>query len=189
MRFRGVLGMATSRARWWLGALAVPVVATAVYCNQLYQHATAELTLWKGGGMGMFAGLDSPNMRFVRVYVTERDGERLPVQAFSFREQRLIEQLKSQPNDETFRRLAASVRSSDWYISRWSVEARRVSNEGELSPGPTLQTVRRHDALDDTQDTEPLDVAGVQIEYWRIRYDGQTSEFYATLERSLDDSD
>ena len=63
--------VAVSAAPALLGAVAAVHVTRVACCDQ---------SPWRGGGFGMFATPDSPDMRFVRVYLLTTDGE-LPADA------------------------------------------------------------------------------------------------------------
>ncbi|MBL8547401.1 MAG: hypothetical protein JNL81_13125 [Hyphomonadaceae bacterium] len=174
-----------SRAPWILKALAVPLAATLIYAHQLYAHANHGLSLWKGGGMGMFAGLDTPGMRFVRVYVVDAAGERRPVQAFSPNERRIIQRLQTQPDNALLNALGDSVLSTPWFLSRWSVQHQTISRDRRITAGPWARTLRRADILDEAGATQSVAVASAQVEYWRLHYDGARNQLYAEMEQSV----
>ena len=50
----------------WVMLCAIPVIALAVAGRQLYLSTTDDLSTWKGGGMGMFAGSETTT-RYAKV--------------------------------------------------------------------------------------------------------------------------
>jgi hypothetical protein len=46
-----------------------PLLLCAIACLQIYLAMTKSLSPWKGGGFGMFSTVDSPDARFLRIYL------------------------------------------------------------------------------------------------------------------------
>src|SRR5688500_18507513 len=54
---------------------ATPAILLAVFASQIYQVRWNGLNPWRGAGFGMFASVDSPNQRLLRVYLVTRGRE------------------------------------------------------------------------------------------------------------------
>lgn len=52
-----------------------PLLLCAVACVQIYVALTKTLSPWKGGGFGMFSTVDSPDARFLRIYLINDNEE------------------------------------------------------------------------------------------------------------------
>lgn len=55
-----------------------PALLCVIACAQIYYAMTGSLSPWKGGGFGMFSTVDSPDARFLRVYLINGN-EEIPV--------------------------------------------------------------------------------------------------------------
>lgn len=64
--------------RGWALVWLSPVLLCAIACLQIYLAMTKSLSPWKGGGFGMFSTVDSPDARFLRIYLIN-GGEETPV--------------------------------------------------------------------------------------------------------------
>jgi hypothetical protein len=52
-----------------------PILLCAVACLQIFLAMTKSLSPWKGGGFGMFSTVDSPDARFLRIYLINGNEE------------------------------------------------------------------------------------------------------------------
>src|SRR5687768_5793443 len=52
-----------------------PLLLCAIACLQIYLAMTKSLSPWKGGGFGMFSTVDSPDARFLRIYLVNGNEE------------------------------------------------------------------------------------------------------------------
>ena len=75
----GVNGKQGVAERWVMLGI-IPVIMMAVAARQLYLSKTDDLSTWKGGGMGMFAGAETTT-RYTKIYLTFPDGSRQPLHA------------------------------------------------------------------------------------------------------------
>ena len=71
----------TPRNYDWRSAIivVVPIVALLVAARQVYLSRYHDLTTWKGGGMGMFAGADFSLNRYAKLFITDSNGQRQPL--------------------------------------------------------------------------------------------------------------
>ncbi|HVX57896.1 MAG TPA: hypothetical protein VHA37_09290, partial [Candidatus Saccharimonadales bacterium] len=55
--------------------IAIPIVALVLIAGLQFVLATRYgLSAWKGGGFGMFSTVDSPDARFLRIYLITAQG-------------------------------------------------------------------------------------------------------------------
>ncbi len=73
----------------------VPLVAFGLFGRQIYLQTNHNLSVWKGGGMGMFAGIGAPHHRFLRISVVDPIGQKIVVVRFNNKHQRLIGRLRT----------------------------------------------------------------------------------------------
>lgn len=52
-----------------------PILLCAIACLQIFLAMTKSLSPWKGGGFGMFSTVDSPDARFLRIYLINGNEE------------------------------------------------------------------------------------------------------------------
>jgi len=52
-----------------------PILLCAIACLQIFLAMTKSLSPWKGGGFGMFSTVDSPDARFLRIYLVNGSEE------------------------------------------------------------------------------------------------------------------
>ncbi len=52
-----------------------PLLLCAIACLQIFLAMTKSLSPWKGGGFGMFSTVDSPDARFLRIYLLNGNEE------------------------------------------------------------------------------------------------------------------
>ena len=52
-----------------------PLLLCAIACLQIFLAMTKSLSPWKGGGFGMFSTVDSPDARFLRIYLINGNEE------------------------------------------------------------------------------------------------------------------
>ena len=83
------------------------VLMTAVAIVQVVLATTADITAWKGGGFGMFATIDGPSTRRVRVFV-EAPG-RSEELAIARSQQILEKRARLYPSDSMLFSLAEAV--------------------------------------------------------------------------------
>ena len=52
-----------------------PLLLCSIACLQIFLAMTKSLSPWKGGGFGMFSTVDSPDARFLRIYLINGNEE------------------------------------------------------------------------------------------------------------------
>lgn len=157
--------------------LAIPVLAGIVFGRQVYLQIFHDLSVWKGGGMGMFASVDAPRQRFLRIYIDDPLGQRILVDQFNSRQRRLISTTRTEPTNRNFDTLSEDLLSSTWVLRREMKQVYRINQYGlPLDEPPELRLAVTPAT---SQTTSPRQItlgnawypAEVRIEYWKIDYD------------------
>ena len=168
----------------WIMLCVVPAIALAVAARQVYLSKTEDLSTWKGGGMGMFAGADNPYGRYAKIYAFSPTGQRLPLWRLRPSQDVLLQKCMWFPSEENFRALAESIKATDWWagseeisLATFNENGERVSIDNsvrfhEIRPAPLRQQSERQ-------------YFGVEVEYWKATYDVNTGDMKAALARTF----
>ncbi len=172
--------------------LAVPMLATLVFSWQIYMQFTRDLSVWKGGGMGMFAGIDAPRQRLLKIYLRDPLGQSMLVARFNSRQRRLITAARIEPTDANFAALSENLLASRWALNREMAEIVRVDQSGsrqsvppELLPSAVPAT-GNSTSLRQTTLGNVWYAPEVRIEFWKISYDGDSSLLTANLAKVVE---
>jgi hypothetical protein len=161
---------------------AIPIIATTIAARQLYLSVTDDLSTWKGGGMGMFAGSET-NTRYAKIYLTFADGRRQPLLRITEQQEKIKRQILNYPNDRNFQSLARSVKATTWWASTTRIPLNVFGTDGK----------KVRDGSEQLYDLYPARVRGasesadwgVEIEYWKAIYNPGTREYTGTLVRTF----
>lgn len=140
----------------------VPAVLILVALHQLHHATSNELSSWKGGGFGMFASLDSPSNRAVRLDL-ETDRGRIPAKIHglddhSEADETAFVNARALPDDRRMGHLAARVVEHRWHV----VDGVARVDEARGAPGPGLVLV--------DEDGTELTVSGAEVRVYGIEY-------------------
>ncbi len=140
--------------RYGLCLGAAPLVLVAVATLQIVRVHLYDQNPWRGGGFGMFGNADSPDTRYVRVFLVTEHGE---VPASVPRCQELCD-ARIVPTRDNLDRLAEHLlRSARWV----EVEGKTASpHAGTEPPAPNERM---------------LDPVAIRVEYWRYTHDVATN--------------
>lgn len=185
-----------------------PALLLIIAVIQIYLATTMSLSPWKGGGFGMFSTVDSPDARFLRVYLI-RNQEEIPV-LIPDSMSSLSLKVRTFPNLDGLRNIAEKVSQGTWIPYRIlpAVEQYQSLSDGNQSdlinsPENSTETniflsqlYANFDALQFyrmvTEDeaelplTERLDFQSVRVELWNYRFNVELSQL--TASRLLDTS-
>ncbi|MGI9382450.1 MAG: hypothetical protein ACR2PO_04795 [Methyloligellaceae bacterium] len=172
--------------------VAVPALAFAVLARQVYLQLRHDLSVWKGGGMGMFAGIGAPHHRFLKVFLVDPLGQRIATVRFTQEQLRLAAQVRTEPTDGRFDRLARSLLTTKWKLLRERVSSFQVDSHGRrrnlrqplsLSIAPAaMRTPRSLEMPGSQAGWQPQKV---EIQFWQIGYDVKTKKLYATRRKTF----
>jgi hypothetical protein len=163
----------------WLMLCAVPAIALLVAARQLYLSATDDLSTWKGGGMGMFAGAETTT-RYARIYLIFPDGRRQPLVRLTAKQEELKRQALNYPSMRNMRALAQAIKSTTWWASTTRVPLNLHGADGKKVQDGAEQL---YDLYPSHTRSEPA-AWSVEIEYWKARYDPATAGYVGHLARS-----
>ncbi len=155
--------------------------AILVFGGQVYMQVTRDLSVWKGGGMGMFAGIDAPRQRLLKIYLRDPLGQSILVNRFNARQRRLITAARIEPSDVNFTALSENLLASKWVLSRETVEIFRVDRSGSRLSGPpeirpsAVPATSISTSLRQTTLGNVWYASQIRIEFWKIGYDINSS--------------
>jgi hypothetical protein len=162
------MGHIVGRAKLWLIYL-VPAIAVLVFARQVYLATYAELSTWKGGGMGMFAAADGTTNRFAKIYILSPKQGRQPVVRLTIPQKRDMDKALWYPVRERFAVVARSIFATSWAAGDQLTPVSLVDEYGE----PVGKAARSHYMLMPYGVRAPGDKPdwAVEIEYWAMAYD------------------
>jgi len=137
-------------------AYSPPALLCLIACAQIYSATTGSLSPWKGGGFGMFSTVDSPDARFLRIYLIN-DGEEIPVLVPDSLKT-LARKAQTVPSPALLSDLAERLARGTWEPYRLTnpVESYRAARPGTDATAA--------DALAGLTDpSEPLDYYGLRL--------------------------
>jgi hypothetical protein len=166
----------------WIMIWIIPAIAVTIAARQLYLSSTDDLSTWKGGGMGMFAGSEN-NTRYAKIYLTFADGRRQPLLRITQAQEKLKKQVLNFPNERNLRALAESIKATKWWASTTRVPFNVFGEDGKKVRDGTEQLYDLYPASARSA-TERADW-GVEIQYWKVTYDPKTSDYVGILARTF----
>ena len=92
--------------------MVAPALLAIVATGQLVLARTGDLSPWKGGGFGMFSTVESPDSRFVRVFLVDDERE-IPVEIPPQAEDEWM-RARTFPTDARLERIARVVAAGQW---------------------------------------------------------------------------
>lgn len=159
----------------------IPLIMVAVAARQLYLSKTDDLSTWKGGGMGMFAGAETTT-RYTKIYLTFADGSRQPLMRLTDPQEELNQIALNYPSERNMQALAQSIKSTTWWASTTRIPLNVFGEDGQ----------KIQDGIDQLYDLYPAHPRtsseraawGVEIEYWKATYDPQAKAYVGALART-----
>lgn len=175
----------TGHRHWtrWAARLVIPTVMIFMAARAVYLSAYYNLSAWKGGGMGMFASADSPDTRFVRLYIEAPTGERHPLVRLSSEQVDLLRRAVWYPKRENFLPIANSTRATQWATNNIREKVTYYDSNGRaLKQGPEsfelLSPIGRRPAGNEAKFT-------VIADYFSLSYDMDSGRLKPTLVHSF----
>ncbi len=185
--------MSSTKVKQLAILLAVPLLACAVFARQVYLQVAHDLSVWKGGGMGMFAGVGAPQHRFVKIFLTDPLGQRILTVRHAPEQVRLIAAVRAEPTQANLEELAGALLESRWILRRETIAGYRVDSRGRriglmperhLSVVPATAPTRSDERL--TPGNGGWTPERVQIEFWEIGYDRDSKTLRATRAKAFE---
>ena len=122
----------------WIMLCAVPAIALLFAARQLYLSNTDDLSTWKGGGMGMFAGSETTT-RYSKIYLTFADGSHQPLMRLTDPQEELNQIALNYPSERNMRALAQSIEATAWWASTTRVPLNVFGEDGKKLQDGTAQ--------------------------------------------------
>ena len=161
---------------------AIPAIALTVATRQLYLSITNDLSTWKGGGMGMFAGSESTT-RYAKIYLAFPDGRRQPLLRITAKQEELKRQALNYPSERNLRILAQAIKATTWWASTTRIPVNVFGADGQKIQDGAEQLYDLYPAGTRTA-SKPAGF-DVEIEYWKANYDPEAKEYVGALVRTF----
>jgi len=161
-------------------AAIVPMVAVLIFAAQVYRQYAYDLTVWKGGGMGMFASIDGPSTRLIKVFLIAPDGTLRPIATLPTDLKQRADRAVVEPAESNLRSLASAVNQRHWVLTGMDEVPPPPGIPGEGSgvvSSPRIGPAARSSPL------SPIAFTGTRIEFIKIGFD--ITSFAITAERAL----
>ncbi len=144
-----------------------PVLLALVAVQQIYLVHTSNLSVWRGGGFGMFAAIDGPHHRSLRAYLRTEAGEvPIPVQTGASRLgtlERTAAEARVIPTQRRLQTLATGIGGMTWIA------------EDSVGVDPGAPKVRKLRGALPPAGVHVVEFSGVRVEVSRMRFDREKS--------------
>jgi hypothetical protein len=159
--------------------VSVPIVALLVATRQLYLSHYHDLSTWKGGGMGMFAGADLWLNRYTKIFLVDPSGQRQPLIDLTSEQIDLVRRALNYPVRSNFLRAAKAIAKRDWIprgerrpVTLIDLQGKKVSTTGETYYWMAPFGLRPR---------EEKWQWDLEIEYWKVSYNPLTRRAHSIL--------
>lgn len=173
------LSTTARRRQFWRRAALAPTCLLLVAGLQVWRVQASGQSAWKGGGFGMFSTVDTPNARFVRLYVTTTEGKRAPI-APPAGMSKLVSELRTTPTEARAGEFARSLVEQAYMPEDYAQckLAREITNQALAGCEAKLVVAT---AADKQRYPEAIVApAAVDVEVWRYTYDRRAQRVIAT---------
>jgi hypothetical protein len=178
-------GRTTTFLERWL----VPSLLVAVGLLQIYLAQTAHLSPWKGGGFGMFATIDNPEMRVIAAEGLSSDGQWLRLDMFSALDETTWRRMHSLPKRADLKHLASQLLTKEVVPITIQQQAAYLKLQKE-NPAIELQVSQslflarplyRLKLLRDPvlPDSSTKTLQAVRLQWWQLRFDASQNRLWA----------
>ena len=158
-------------ARWSVRLLILIAISLLVLVHHFFRVHTQDLSMWKGGGMGMFSTQDAPGTRVAAVRLVTAQGEyTLNAAAIG----KPLINYRALPTPAHLRRLCLAVAHQQWAASG---NTRAVT----LADGSVRTERLAEPAVHGSQQTGVLQVEEVRVNAWKVRVDASTGDIQRVL--------
>lgn len=189
----------------------VPILLCAVACLQIFLAMTKSLSPWKGGGFGMFSTVDSPDARFLRIYLINGGEETAVVLPDSLK--MMGREVQTIPTPALLSKLAQQLAQGSWAPYRMTDPVRGYQNTQKQSDDADGDNLSGFGSAEDVVKTLPdgqlvfpkllrmrekgepgiksdeaVAFQRVRVEVWKYTLDVHSSDLKATkyLEATVD---
>lgn len=113
-----------------LTLIVIPAIALVIVSRQHYLHQTQNLSIWKGGGMGMFAASDAVS-RIVKIYIVTPGGDKHPIIDLTPSLSKLRTKIKFNPSKSNFKELSDSLGKTKFVAGNEKFPHRVLDKSGQ----------------------------------------------------------
>jgi hypothetical protein len=178
-------GRTTTFLERWL----VPSLLVAVGLLQIYLARAAHLSPWKGGGFGMFATIDNPEMRVIAAEALSSDGQWLRLDLVSALDETTWRRMHSLPKRADLEHLAPQLLTKEVVPITIQQQAAYLKLQKE-NPAIELQVSQslflarplyRLKLLRDPilPDSSTKTLQAVRLQWWQLRFDASQNRLWA----------
>jgi len=165
--------------RRWALILCIPIAALLVAGRQVYLSNYHDLTTWKGGGMGMFAGADGALNRYTKVFIVNQDGNRQPLTQLTSDQTKLINRALNYPVRHNFLLAAKAMARMDWIGAPQRMPVALIDSKGQnVGTAPESYYMMVSFGPRPREEKWEWDI---QIEYWKLSYNPATKRAHTVL--------
>jgi len=166
--------------------LPVPILVITVAVVQIFISTFGMLASSEGGGFGMFATIDSPEVRMMEIEAIDSDGREIDIELVYYGSpvsEKLIKKIKSNPERQLLTDLADYLLNSQFvstYDKKESLWKRIELENPDASSGVTKneqeRKVYRFASKKDQilQNASIVRLKEVRLQMWTIKYDQST---------------
>jgi hypothetical protein len=167
------------KVKRWLLIGIVPAIMLTVFMRQVYLQHSAQLSTWKGGGMGMFAAADGGVNRYAKVFIVSPKQGRQPLLRLTPPQQRLLNTALWYPVRGSFANVADAIFATNWTAGDLPTAVAHVNASGKpITKDPHFYYMIYPYGLRAAGDKPDWDL---EFEYWSMSYDPQTRRIRSQL--------
>lgn len=167
-----------------------PGILVGIALLQLGLSHFGTLTPWKGGGFGMFASVDSLGMRVVSCEGVTHSGETIRILPFRGINPATVDGWRAMPRNSTLQRLGNELLGMRFVptgtrqnAATEQFLAENPQLQGQLAPMPQSGAKKTYRPLlpndPPPSEGEFITLAELRMQWWKIRFDGETKQFTA----------
>jgi hypothetical protein len=170
---------ATHKIRTRLLIGVVPAIMLMVFARQIYLQHSAQLSTWKGGGMGMFAAADGSVNRYAKVFIISPQKGRQPLLRLTPPQQRMLSRALWYPVRSSFASVANVIFATNWASSDLPSAVSHVNSYGKQIVRDPQFYYMNYPYGRRTDGGKPDWM--LEFEYWVMSYDPATRRIRARL--------
>ena len=167
----------------------VPTLLIIIAILQLVLVKTSHLSPWKGGGFGMFASIDSPNMRTVNAYGFDYNGTKVKIDIWSSVTPHNKKKLQCIPSSKMLMMIGKELIESEFVPVNVGLEnaIKKISetklynqDDNNFSNSFKENNVVYRKKKRNNSSLKAIHFKTIVIEIWQLHYDKSSSKLYCT---------
>lgn len=147
-----------NRPRLYIAMFIAPLLFVGFFSHQVYLVVAYDLSVWKGGGMGMFSSPDHPSKRHLFMYVINESGQEKVVVPNFYNSFDAYFDFTTLPHPKFLQEIQEAFFAKTLYVSH------------ETESAIWLTDVQQHPAQ------QPLSPTKIRLELWKMHHiDGKAN--------------